>query len=155
MGFDVPSSLPGLSPQLQPPNRIRGDSMDSLLLRDRFLFATRRRLIFTGGPFTTTSPTYVTPYLVPIRTSPISTGNLWVIISGEYIDVKVEEIIFGGPTVVPTVNTGPFGCDAQLMTGLPAGSLCALAVNIQTNDISGTLHSIYIVEEILAGSDLP
>ena len=77
MGFTVPATLPALSPYLVPPNAIRGDALDTLLKRDRFLFATRRRLIFSGGNFTTTATTYVTPFFFAARTSSAVTGRLW------------------------------------------------------------------------------
>lgn len=153
MGFVVPSTLPPLSPYLQPPNAVRADAVNSVLQRDRFLFATRRRLIFTGGNFTTTSTSYVAPYFFAARTSAVGTGNLWVIIAGYYIDVRVDEYIVGG-SVSLSIGSGGFATDAQLLSVAPATTL-AFSVSVQTNDVLGSLHGIYIVEEILAAGDLP
>lgn len=154
MGFTVPATLPALSPYLQPPNTVRADAVDSILQRDRFLFATRRRLIFTGGNFTTTSPTYVTPYFFAARTSAAITGNLWVVIAGVYVDVRVDEYVVGG-SVSLSVGTGTFGTNAQLLTGMAPSTTLAFSVSVQTNDASGSLYGIYIVEEILAAGNLP
>ena len=154
MGFVVPATLPALSPYLQPPNTIRADALDSLLQRDRFLFATRRRLIFTGGNVTTTSATYVTPYLFAATTSAAFTGNLWVVIAGIDVDVQVTEFTVGGTTNL-TVTGGAFATDAQQMTGLTASTSLAFTVSVQTNSTTGTLFGIYIIEEILSAADLP
>lgn len=154
MAFTVPATLPALSPYLVPPNTIRADAVDSVLQRDRFLFATRRRLIFTGGNFTTTSTAYVTPFFFAARTSAVVTGNLWVVIAGIDVDVKVDEFNFGG-TVSLSVSGGVFATDAQQLTAMPAASTLACSVSVQTNSTTGTLHGIYIFEEILAAGDLP
>jgi hypothetical protein len=154
MGFVVPATLPALSPYLQPPNSVRGDAVDSVLQRDRFLFATRRRLIFTGGNFTTTSTTYVTPYFFAAQTSAAVTGNLWLIIAGVDVDVKLDEFTVGG-SVSASVSGGSFATDAQLLPGMTASTLLTCSLSVQTNAATGTLHGVYIVEEILAAGDLP
>lgn len=154
MGFTVPATLPALSPYLQPPNAVRADAVDSVLQRDRYLFATRRRLIFTGGNFTTTSTSYRTPYFATARTSAAVTGNLWVVIAGIDIDVRVDEYNVGG-SVSLSVSSGGFATDAQLLTGMTASTLLAFSVSVQTNAATGTLFGIYIIEEILAAGDLP
>lgn len=154
MGFTVPTTLPALSPYLQPPNAVRGDAVDTVLQRDRFLFATRRRLIFTGGNFTTTATTYVTPFFFAARTSAAVTGNLWVVIAGIDVDVRVDEFNVGG-SVTLSVSGGGFATDAQLLTGMTASTLLACSVSVQTNASTGTLYGIYIIEEILAAGDLP
>jgi len=154
MGFTVPTTLPALSPYLQPPNAVRADAVDTVLQRDRFLFATRRRLIFTGGNFTTTATTYVTPFFFAARTSAVVTGNLWVVIAGVDVDVRVDEFNVGG-TVSLSVSGGTFATDAQLLTGMTAATTLACSVSVQTNSTTGTLHGIYIIEEILAAGDLP
>ena len=154
MGFVVPNILPPLSPYLQPPNTVRADAVDSVLQRDRYLFATRRRLIFTGGNFTTTSTSYVTPYFFAARTSAVVTGNLWVIIAGVDIDVRVDEFNVGG-SVSLSVSGGVFATNAQLLTGTTPATTLAFAVSVQTNSTTESLHGIYIIEEKLAAGDLP
>lgn len=154
MGFTVPATLPALSPYLQPPNAVRADAVDSVLQRDRFLFATRRRLIFSGGNFTTTSATYVTPFFFAARTSAAVTGNLWVVVAGIDVDVRLDEYNVGG-TVSLAVSGGAFATDAQLLTGMTASTLLACSVSVQTTASTGTLFGIYIIEEILAAGDLP
>ena len=154
MGFTVPSTTPALSPYLQPPNAVRGDAVNSVLQRDRFLFATRRRLIFTGGNVTTTSPTYVVPYFVAGETSSAMTGNLWIVIAGIDVDVRVDEFNIGG-SVTLSVTGGAFATDAQLLTGMTAASALAMSVSVQTTAATGTLYGIQIFEEILAAGNLP
>ena len=154
MAFTVPATLPALSPYLVPPNTVRADAVDSVLQRDRFLFATRRRLIFTAGSFTTTSPTYQTPFYFTARTSAVVTGNLWVIIAGVDVDVRVDEFNVGG-SIGLVVSGGAFATDAKLLTGMTAATALSFSVQVQTNSTTGTMHGIYIIEEILAAGDLP
>lgn len=153
MGFTVPAITPVKSPYLVPPNAIRGDAVNSLLLRDRYLFATRRRLIFTGGAFDATLSTFVTPFFFAARTSAVVTGNLWVVIAGNEVEVKVDEFNFGA-TLTLGVSAGGFETNAQLLTGLPAASTLAISLSVRATG-AGNLFGVYIFEEILAAGDLP
>jgi hypothetical protein len=153
MAFTVPATTPPLSPYLNPPNAIRGDAVDSLLQRDRFLFATRRRLIFTGGKFDATSGSFVTPFFFAARTSAVVTGNLWVVIAGDEVEVKVDEFNLGA-TLTLTLSAGGFETNAQLLTGILASTTLALGISVRSLG-AGNLYSVYIIEEILAAGDLP
>ena len=153
MGFTVPSQLPDLSPYLVPPNTVRGDAVDSVLQRDRFLFATRRRLIFTGGAFDATSGTFVTPFFFSARTSAVVTGNLWVVIAGDEVEVKVDEFNVGASLTLG-VSSGGFETNAQLLTGMTAATTLAFSVSVRSLG-NGNLFGVYIIEEILAAGDLP
>jgi len=153
MGFTVPATTPPLSPYLNPPNAIRADAVDSLLQRDRFLFATRRRLIFTGGKFDATSGSFVTPFFFSARTSAVVTGNLWVVIAGNEVEVKVDEFNFGASVSI-TLSAGGFESGSALLTGIPAASTLAMSISVRATG-AGNLYSVYIIEEILAAGDLP
>ena len=153
MGFTVPATLPALSPYLVPPNTVRGDAVDSLLQRDRYLFATRRRLIFTGGAFDATLATFVTPFFFAARTSAVVTGNLWVVIAGNEVEVRVDELLFGG-SVALNLSAGGFEAGSELLTGMPAASTLAFSVSVRATG-AGNLFGVYIFEEILAAGDLP
>ena len=153
MGFTVPSQLPALSPYLVPPNTIRADAVDSLLQRDRYLFATRRRLIFTGGAFDATLSTFVTPFFFSARTSAVVTGNLWVVIAGNEVEVRVDEFNVGA-TLTLGVSAGGFETNAQLLTGMPAATTLVMSISVRSLGL-GHLYGVYIIEEILAAGDLP
>jgi len=153
MAFTVPAITPALSPYLNPPNAIRGDAVNSLLGRDRFLFATRRRLIFTGGKFDATIATFVTPFFFSARTSAVVTGNLWVVIAGNEVEVKVDEFNLGA-TLTLGVSGGGFETNAQLLTGMTAATTLAMSISVRALG-AGNLYGVYIFEEILAAGDLP
>lgn len=153
MAFTVPAMTPPLSPYLQPPNTVRGDAVDSLLQRDRYLFATRRRLIFTGGAFDATLATFVTPFFFAARTSAVVTGNLWVVIAGNEVEVKVDEFNVGASLTLG-VSAGGFETNAQLLTGMPAATTLAMSISARALG-AGNLFGVYIFEEILAAGDLP
>lgn len=153
MAFTVPATLPALSPYVVPPNTVRGDAVDSILQRDRFLFATRRRLIFTGGAFNATSSTFVTPFFFSARTSAVVTGNLWVVIAGDEVEVKVDEFNVGASLTLG-VYGGGFETNAQLLTGMTAATTLAFSLSVREVG-HGNLYGVYIIEEILAAGDLP
>ena len=153
MAFTVPSQLPALSPYLVPPNTVRGDAVDSVLQRDRYLFATRRRLIFTGGAFDATSGTFVTPFFFSARTSAVVTGNLWVVIAGDEVEVKVDEFNVGASLTLG-VSAGGFETNAQLLTGMTAATALSFSLSVRSLG-AGNLFGVYIIEEILAAGDLP
>jgi len=153
MAFTVPASTPARSPYLVPPNAVRADAVNSLLQRDRFLFATRRRLIFTGGAFDATLATFVTPFFFVARTSAVVTGNLWVVIAGNEVEVKVDEFNVGASLTLG-VSAGGFETNAQLLTGMPAATTLAFSLSVRATG-AGNLFGVYIFEEILAAGDLP
>jgi len=153
MGFTVPATLPPLSPFLVPPNAIRADAVDSVLQRDRFLFATRRRLIFTGGKFDATTGSFVAPFFFSARTSAVTTGNLWVVITGNEVEVKVNEFNFAASVSI-MLSAGGFESGSELLTGIPAASTLAMSISVRSIG-AGNLYSVYIIEEILAAGDLP
>jgi hypothetical protein len=136
-----------------PPNAIRGDAVDSLLQRDRYLFATRRRLIFTGGKFSTGSSTFVTPFFFSARTSAVVTGNLWVVVAGNEVEVEVSEAT-SGSVVTLTLSAGGFETQAQLLPSITAASTLLFSISVREIGI-GDVYGIYIIEEILAAGDLP
>jgi len=153
MAFTVPAITPARSPYLNPPNAIRGDAVNSLLQRDRFLFATRRRLIFTGGKYDALLPTFVTPYFFFARTSAVVTGNLWVVIAGNEVEVRVDELSVGASLTLG-VSGGGFETNAQLLTGIPAATTLGIGISVREQG-AGNLFGVYIFEEILAAGDLP
>ena len=153
MAFTVPATLPALSPYVVPPNTVRGDAVDSILQRDRFLFATRRRLIFTGGAFDATLATFVTPFFFSARTSAVVTGNLWVVIAGDEVEVKVDEFNVGASLTLG-VSAGGFETNAQLLTGMTAATALSFSLSVRSLG-AGNLFGVYIIEEILAAGDLP
>jgi hypothetical protein len=153
MAFTVPTTTPPLSPYLVPPNAIRGDAVNSLLQRDRFLFATRRRLIFTGGKFDATSGSFVTPFFFSARTSAVVTGNLWVVVAGNEVEVEVSEVT-SGSLITLTLSAGGFETLAMFLPSITAASTLLFSMSVRSLG-AGNLYSVYIIEEILAAGDLP
>lgn len=153
MAFTVPATTPPLSPYLVPPNTVRGDAVDSLLQRDRYLFATRRRLIFTGGAFDATIATFVTPFFFAARTSAVVTGNLWVVVAGIEVEVEVSEVT-SGSLITLTLSAGGFETQAQLLPSITAATTLLFTLSVRALG-AGNLFGVYIFEEILAAGDLP
>ena len=138
MAFTVPTTLPALSPYVVPPNTVRGDAVDSVLQRDRYLFATRRRLIFTGGAFNATLSSFVTPFFFSARNE---------------VEVEVSEVT-SGSLITLTLSAGGFETQAQLLPSITAATTLLFTVSVRATG-AGNLYGVYIIEEILAAGDLP
>ena len=77
MAFTVPGKEPALARGLAAGDTIESVSMEDLLLRDRFLFATRRRLIASlPKVVTTASASYQVAYGLQAKMLPTANGEM-------------------------------------------------------------------------------
>ena len=127
--------------------------MENLLLRDRFLFATRRRLIASLPKVTTTaSASYQTAYAFYAKTLPSSNGQLlFGCVSTNDVSVRVTA---GASTA--TVTTGASKSRIGVVTGVSVGSWFSVLVEVKSNTGAPlTIKGIYIAEIVLIQADLP
>jgi len=127
--------------------------MEDLLLRDRFLFATRRRLIASLPKVTTTaSASYQTAYAFKAKLLPTSTGTLifGFVVNGD-ASVRVT-----ADASLATVTTGASNSIIGVVTGVSVGSWFAVLVEVKSNTGAPlTIKGIYIAEIVLTDADLP
>ena len=153
MAFTVPLIEPARATGLAAGDTIEAPSMEDLLLRDRFLFATRRRLIASLPKVTTTaSASYQVAYGFKAKLLPTSTGTLiFGFVTTNDASVKVTA---GASTA--TVTGGASNSRIGVVTGVSVGSWFGVTVEVKSNTGAPlTIKGIYIAEIVLTDADLP
>lgn len=154
MAFTVPDIEPGQATGLVAGDWIQAQSMYRLVQRDRFVFATRRRMIASiGKVVTTASASYQSARLLHVITLPTATDTLLIgVTASDNCTVRVS-ILFVTST---TVTTGGPGCIIGSLTGVPINTWTTLVVEVKSNTGSPvTIYGINIQEQILTAFDLP
>jgi hypothetical protein len=127
--------------------------MEDLLLRDRFLFATRRRLLASlPKVVTTASASFQVAYGFQAKLLPTANGEMLIgVTASDDCDVRVTTS-YG--TV--TLTTGGLGCVIERITGIPVSTWFGVTVEVKSNTGSPvTIYGINMQEGILRASDLP
>jgi hypothetical protein len=127
--------------------------MNSLVQRDRFVFATRRRLIASLPKVTTTASTsFQVACGFKAITLPSSNGTLiFGFVASDDASVRV---VAGSSTA--TVTTGASNSRIGVVTGVPINTWFGVAVEVKSNTGSPvTISGIYIAEQVLVAADLP
>jgi len=154
MAFTVPTIEPFPTTGLVAGDWIQAQSMNSLVQRDRFVFATRRRMIASiGKVVTTASASYQAACVFGAITLPTATDTLLIgVTASDDCTVRVS-ILFVTST---TVTTGGPGCIIGSLTGVPISTWTTFTVEVKSNTGSPvTIYGINIQEQILTAADLP
>lgn len=153
MAFTVPVSEPARATGLAAGDTIEAASLDDLIQRDRFLFATRRRLIASLGKVTTdSSAVYQVAYGLKAQLLPTSNGTILIgVVASD--DCSVQVTTSYGSVVV---TTGGPGCYIDEITGIPTSTWFGITVEVVSNTAAPvTIYGIYIAEAVLTAADLP
>lgn len=153
MAFTVPNSEPAASTGLVAGDWITAASMNNLVQRDRFVFATRRRLIASIGKVVTSSATFEAVRVFRFITLSTATDTLLIGVTADgNCDVMLN--IVNGPS--GSVNTGGAGCIIGALSGVPiyTWSTAIVLVGSRTGG-PVTIFGINIQEQILTAADLP
>jgi len=153
MAFTVPNAEPARARGLAAGDTIEAPSMEDLLLRDRFLFATRRRLIASlPKVVTTASASYQVAYGFKAKLLPTSTGTL---IFG-FVTTNDASVRVTAGASTATVTTGASASRIGVVTGVSVGSWFGVTVEVKSNTGGPlTISGIYIAEIVLTAADLP
>jgi hypothetical protein len=153
MAFTVPDSEPTAATGLAAGDWIQASSTEELLLRDRFLFATRRRLIASLPKVTTTSSgTYQIHAGFKAITLPSSNGQL---LFGFVATNDASVRVTAGATTT-TATTGASGSIIGRLDPVPINTWFGVLVEVKSNTGAPvTISGIYIAEQILVAADLP
>jgi hypothetical protein len=154
MAFTVPTIEPPQPLGLLAGDWIQASSMNSLVQRDRFVFATRRRLIASLlKVVTTASAAYQTAYAFQAKTLPTATDTILIgVTASDDCTVRVSILA----VTSTTVTTGGPGCIIGSLTGVPISTWITLVVEVKSNTGSPvTIYGINIQEQILTAADLP
>lgn len=153
MGFIVPATEPGRPRGMAAGDYIESSSMLSVVKRDRFLFATRRRLIASLPEYTTTAAaTYQVIYGFRANTLATSNGNILVgFTASDDVSVRVTT-----PYGVVILTTGGPGCIIGQLTGVTPATWFSVTIEVQSNTGSPErIYGIYMAEAILDDTQLP
>lgn len=153
MAFTVPSIEPNAATGLAAGDTIESVSMEDLLLRDRFLFATRRRLLASlPKVVTTASASYQGAYGFQAKMLPTANGEMLIgVTASNGCSVKVTTL-YGAVTL----TTGGLGCIIGQITGIPVSTWFGIFVQVKSNTGSPvTIYGINMQEAILDAADLP
>ena len=153
MAFTVPNEEPVTATGLAAGDTIESVSMEDLLLRDRFLFATRRRLLASlPKVVTTASASYQVAYGFQAKMLPTANGVMAIgVTASDDCDVKVTTS-YGAVTL----TTGGLGCYIDQITGIPVSTWFGITVEVKSNTGSPvTIYGINMQEAILDAADLP
>jgi len=153
MAFTVPVIEPDEPVGLIAGDWIEASSMNSLVQRDRFVFATRRRLIASlPKVVTTASASYQIAFGMRVITLPSSNGTLMVgFVASDTSAVKIT----AGASNATISQTGQ-GSIIGVVTGVPINTWFGIVVEVVSGTGSPvTISGIYIAEQVLVAADLP
>ncbi len=127
--------------------------MEDLLLRDRFLFATRRRLIASLPKVTTTAAaTYQQVYSFYAKMLQTANGAMQIgVTASDDCSVKVSTLYMN-----VSLTTGGPGCIIDRILGVPSATWFLVVVEVKSNTGAPvTIYGINMQETILDAADLP
>jgi hypothetical protein len=152
MAFTVPTIEPVAATGLAVGDWIEAPSMEDLLLRDRFLFATRRRLMASLPKVVTSAASYEVAYALQAKMLPTANGSMLVgVVASDDCNVRVTTS-FGSVTL----STGGLGCIIGQITGISVSTWFEITVEVQSNTgLPVTIYGINMQEAILDAADLP
>jgi hypothetical protein len=153
MAFTVPSIEPSPTTGLVAGDWIEAATLTSLVLRDRFVFATRRRLLASLPKIVTTaSASYQVAYGFQAKMLATANGVMAIGVTASD-DCSVKVTTSYGAT---TLTTGGPGCIIDRISGIPPSTWFSITVEVQSNTGSRvTIYGINMQETILDAADLP
>jgi hypothetical protein len=130
---------------------IQASSMESLVLRDRFVYATRRRLIASLPKVVTAAASYEGAYAFYAKMLPTANGEMLIgVTASDDCSVKVTTL-YGNVAL----TTGGPGCIIDRISGIPSATWFLVGVEVQSNTGSPvTIYGINMQETILDAADL-
>lgn len=152
MAFTVPDAEPALATGLTAGDTIAASSMLSVLKRDRYLFATRRRLLASLPKVTTSAATYEGVFALQAKTLPTATDTIVIgVVASDDCSVRITTI-YGSVTI----TTGGPGCYIDVISGIPQSTWFLIGVEVQSNTGGAvTIYGINVQEQVLTAADLP
>lgn len=147
MGFVIPSTYPSPIAYTGAPDVIRAETLDTILQRDRFIFAYKLRMLASCSPFfTSNTVSYDTAATMWVHNSQIVNNKVSVVCYG--LDADVRVYVNGVPTV-QTLGAAPaYFVDTwdPLWTN---DQWIEIFVEVQATSATGGYYGLYIYESHL------
>jgi len=153
--FTIPANDPG-APRLQTfPDVIRGETMDGFLRRDRFVYATSRRLLVSVPNYSTTDSGAVIVYRGQAALSEIITGKFRIVGYAEKGTVTVA--LTGGWSASQVYGTTAEAKSTVLSTSLAGNAYVSYQITVTKTGGQPyvNLYGFAIYETRLLEADLP
>lgn len=153
MGFTIPASYPFPLENQSVPNKIRAATMLTLLERDRFIFATQRRMLTSLSPFFTANTASAdVAAIVQVHNSKL-TAN--AVTFGVYGYNAIVIVSVNGVTSTQTLGASPDYAFAGIVPGWTDNTWVTIIVTVQSTSGIGGYKGLYILEDPLKEADLP
>jgi len=153
MGFAIPSAYPAPIANTGAPDVIRALTVDTILQRDRFIFAYKRRMLASLSPFFTSNTTTVDlAATLLVHNSQITSNNVTVVCYGLNADVTVY---VNGVSTSQTLGAAPANFVANIVPGWTNDTWVEITVEVQANAANGGYYGLYIYEDHLQEANLP
>ena len=153
MGFTIPAAYPTPIANTGAPDVIRALTVDTILQRDRFIFAYKRRMLASLSPFFTSNTTTVDlAATLWVHNSQITSDNVVVVCYGFDADVTVY---VNAVSSSQTLGAAPSKIVDTIVPGWTDDTWVEIKVEVQANAANGGYYGLYIYEDHLQEADLP
>lgn len=147
MGFTIPSSYPVPIAYTGAPDVIRATTLDTILQRDRFIFAYRRRMLASLSPFFTSNTTTVDlAATMWVHNSQITSNTVVICCYGYDADVTVY--VNAVPTTL-TLGAAPSAVVTPMTPAWTDDTWVEIKVEVQATAATGGYSGLYIFEDFL------
>jgi len=147
MGFTIPAAYPTPIANTGAPDVIRALTLDTILQRDRFIFAYKRRMLTSLSPFFTSNTTTVDAAAsLWVHNSQITSNSVTVVCYGLNADVTVY---VNAVSTSQTLGAAPANFVATIVPGWTDNSWVEIKVEVQANAANGGYYGLYIFEDPL------
>ena len=151
MGFTIPSAYTVPLQYTGAPDAIRSGTLNTILKRDRFVFAYRRRMLTSLSPFfTTNAATYDLAASMWVHNSQITDNSVTVVCYGYDADVTVY---VNAVSTTQTLGAAPSFFVATIVPAWTDDTWVEIKVEVQATAATGGYSGLYIYEDEL--SSLP
>jgi hypothetical protein len=147
MGFTIPAAYPTPIANTGAPDVIRALTLDTILQRDRFIFAYKRRMLASLSPFFTSNTTTVdVAASLWVHNSIITSNSVTVVCYGLNADVTVY---VNAVSTSQTLGAAPANFVATIVPGWTDNTWVEIKVEVQANAANGGYYGLYIFEDPL------
>ena len=153
MGFTIPTVYPFPLENQGVPNKIRAGTMLTLLERDRFLFAYKRRMLTSLSPFFTTNTASAdTAAILWVHNSKLTEN---AVTFGVYGLNAIVIVVVNGVSTTVTLGASPDSAVASIVPGWTDDTWVQVIVTVQSTSGTGGYYGLYILEDPLKEATLP
>ena len=147
MGFTIPATYPSPIAYTGAPDVIRAATLDTILQRDRFIFAYKRRMLVSLSPFfTSNTTTYDAAATMWVHNSQITANSVTVVCYGLNSDVTVY---VNAVSTTGTLGAAPDFFNAGIVPAWTDNTWVEIKVEVQANAANGGYYGLYIFENEL------